>query len=37
MKKLLREYVRRLGEYINNYQHSKITEAIYYLLADICY
>lgn len=33
----MKDLIRQLGEYINNYSHSKIIEAIYYILCDIVY
>lgn len=33
----MKELIRQLGEYINNYSHCKIIETIYYILCNIVY
>ena len=33
----MKELIRQLGEYINNYSHCKIIETIYYILCYIVY
>lgn len=33
----MKELIRKLGEYVNNYQTTRIEETIYYILCAIVY